>query len=153
VLRRYASAVPADDFAAAWEAFFHAVRRAKGRASAQPPPRGLSLAQYHLLAPLAEHGTSTIRELAEAAAVAAPTATRMLDGLDRDGFVTRAPSETDRRCVIVGLTPKGTEALAFTERAVAEGRARIAASLTPEEREQATVLLHRLATVVEEQLP
>jgi DNA-binding MarR family transcriptional regulator len=55
--------------------------------------------------------------------------------------------------VIVALTPRGGEALARTERAVAEGRARIAASLTAEEREQATVLLHRLAVVVEEQLP
>ena len=145
--------VPADDFAAAWETFFRAVRRAKGRASAQPPAEGVSLAQYHLLAPLSSGGTQTIRALAEAAGVTPPTATRMLDGLDRDGFVTRSPSPTDRRCVLVDLTPAGRAALAHTEAAVAAGRARIAGSLTDAEREQAAALLRRLAVVVEEQLP
>jgi MarR family transcriptional regulator, organic hydroperoxide resistance regulator len=144
--------VPADDFAAAWEAFFLAVRRAKGRASARPPAHGVSLAQYHLLAPLGGGGAQTIRALAEAAGVAAPTATRMLDGLDRDGFVTRSPSATDRRCVIVDLTPAGREALERTEAAIVAARARIADSLSAEEREQAAALLRRLAVVVEEQL-
>jgi MarR family transcriptional regulator for hemolysin len=145
--------VPADDFAAAWETFFLAVRRAKGRASAQPPEEGVSFAQYHLLAPLSGGGAQTIRALAEAAGVAPPTATRMLDGLDRDGLVTRSPSATDRRCVIVDLTPAGRTALERTEAALVAGRARIAGSLTEEEREQAAALLRRLAVVVEEQLP
>jgi DNA-binding MarR family transcriptional regulator len=146
-------AVPTDDFAAAWETFFRAVRRAKGRASAQPPEHGVSLAQYHLLAPLAGGGAQTIRALAEVAGVAPPTATRMLDGLDRDGMVTRTPSATDRRCVTVDLTPAGRAALERTEAAIAAGRARIAGSLTDAEREQAAALLRRLAVVVEEQLP
>jgi MarR family transcriptional regulator, organic hydroperoxide resistance regulator len=145
--------VPDDDFAAAWEAFFRAVRRAKGRASAQPPAHGVSLAQYHLIAPLSGGGAQTIRALAETAGVAPPTATRMLDGLDRDGLVTRTPSATDRRCVVVELTPVGREALQSTEAAIADGRARIAGSLTEAEREQAAQLLRRLAVVVEEQLP
>jgi DNA-binding MarR family transcriptional regulator len=151
-LRRYAFVVPTDDFAAAWETFFRAVRRAKGRASAQPPEHKVSFAQYHLLAPLSDGGAQTIRALAEAADVAPPTATRMLDGLDRDGLVIRTPSATDRRCVTVDLTPAGRDALERTETAIAAGRARIADSLTDEEREQAAALLRRLAVVVEEQL-
>jgi MarR family transcriptional regulator, organic hydroperoxide resistance regulator len=142
-----------DAFAAAWEGFFLAVRRAKGRASARPPAAGLSLAQYHLLAPLSHGGAQTIRALAAAAGVAAPTATRMLDGLDRDGLVTRTPSATDRRCVTVALTTKGRRALDRTHASIAAARARIADSLSAEEREQATALLRRLAVVVEEQLP
>jgi DNA-binding MarR family transcriptional regulator len=145
--------VPTDDFAAAWETFFRAVRRAKGRASAQPPERGVSVSQYHLLAPLSGGEAQTIRALAEAAGVAPPTATRMLDGLDRDGLVRRAPSAADRRCVIVDLTPAGRDALEHTATAIAAGRARIAGSLTEAEREQAAALLRRLAVVVEEQLP
>jgi DNA-binding MarR family transcriptional regulator len=144
---------PADDFAAAWEDFFRAVRRAKGRASARPPEDGLSLAQFHLLTPLSAGGAQTIRALAEAAGVAAPTATRMLDGLDRDGMVRRTPSASDRRCVIVDLTPAGRAALEATRAVVADGRARIAGSLTGSELERAAALLRRLAVVVEEQLP
>jgi DNA-binding MarR family transcriptional regulator len=148
-----ATAADHDEFAAAWEDFFRAVRRAKGRAAARPPARGLSLAQHQLLAPLATCGAQTIRTLADAAGVTAPTATRMLDGLERDGVVTRRPSESDRRCVTVELTPDGREALAATEAAVAEARGRIASSLSERDRAAAAALLRRLAMVVEEQLP
>jgi DNA-binding MarR family transcriptional regulator len=145
--------MPADDFADAWEAFFRAVRRAKGRAAARPPAHGLSLSLYALLSPLGGGERQTVGALAEAAGVAAPTATRMLDGLERDGIVARRPSESDRRCVTVDLTQAGRDALALTENALAQGRARIAESLTEAEREQAAALLRRLAVVVEEQLP
>jgi DNA-binding MarR family transcriptional regulator len=142
-----------DDFSAAWEEFFRAVRRVKGRGGALKPEHGLSLAQYHLLTPLEAGGTQTVSTLAAAAAVAAPTATRMLDGLARDGLVTRRVSDRDRRCVVVELTASGREALTGAHAAVLDARARIAASLTADEREQAAALLRRLAVVVEEQLP
>src|SRR5690348_10067167 len=101
---------PVDDFPAAWEAFFKAARRATGRAAAQPPRDGLSLAQYQLLAPLETESGQTIRALAVAAGVAAPTATRMLDGLERNGYITRAADVRDRRCVVVELTTQGRAA-------------------------------------------
>jgi DNA-binding MarR family transcriptional regulator len=143
---------PSDDFPAAWEDFFRAVRRAKGRAAAKPPADGLSLAQYQLLAPLGAEPAQTNRALAEAAGVAAPTATRMLDGLERDGYVTRAAGTQDRRCVAVDLTEDGRRALALTAAAVEEGRRRVSASLPPEDRATAARLLRRLAAIVEEQL-
>jgi DNA-binding MarR family transcriptional regulator len=145
--------VAVDDFPAAWEAFFKAARRATGRAAAQPPRDGLSLAQYQLLAPLESEPAQTIRALAESAGVAAPTATRMLDGLERNGVITRAVATRDRRCVVVELTEAGRAALAITRRAIEANRRRISASLTEEERAQAARLLRRLAEVVEEQLP
>jgi DNA-binding MarR family transcriptional regulator len=151
---RAAGPRPAEDsFATAWEGFFRAVRRAKGRAAARPPADGLSLAQHHLLAPLAAGDPLPIGALAEAAAVAPPTATRMLDGLVRDGLVTRSPSDSDRRCVLIDLTPAGRDALAVTGELLADVRGRIAASLSEKERAQAAKLLNRLALVVEEQLP
>jgi DNA-binding MarR family transcriptional regulator len=146
-------AAPADGFAAAWEDFFRAVRRARGRAAARPPAAGVSLAQYQLLAPLEREPSQTIRALAESAGVAAPTATRMLDGLERDGLVTRTPDARDRRCVAVGLTDDGRRALAATAALLQQARGRISASLSPGDREQAARLLRRLAAVVEEQLP
>ena len=142
-----------DDFASAWEDFFRAVRRAKGRASVQPPADGLSLAQHQLLTPLASEPAQTIRALADAAGVAAPTATRMLDGLERGGYVTRATDVKDRRCVVVDLTPDGRTALDVTSRALNANRRRISTSLSDEDREQAARLLRQLARIVEEQLP
>jgi DNA-binding MarR family transcriptional regulator len=77
----------------------------------------------------------------------------MLDGLVRDGLVTRSPSDSDRRCVLIDLTPAGRDALAETGELLADVRGRIAASLSEKERAQAAKLLNRLALVVEEQLP
>lgn len=141
-----------DDFSTAWEEFFRAVRRAKGRAAAQPPADGLSPAQFQLLAPLAHEPSQTIRALAEAAGVAAPTATRMLDGLERDGQVTRSPAVHDRRCVSVELTDTGRHALEVTAAALEDAKRRISESLDPADRAAASALLRRLAALVEEQL-
>lgn len=139
-------------FTAAWEDFTRAVRRARGRATGPLAESGLTLAQFHLLEPLREAGELTVSELAVGAGVAAPTATRMLDALVRDGLVTRRPAEHDRRAVLVGLTADGRTALDGAAKLVEAARARIRDSLTPEEQEQAAALLRRLAAAVEERV-
>lgn len=147
-----AAAGPATDrerFLRSIEEFFRAAQRARGRAS-QAPTDGLSLSQYHLMAPLTD-GTQGVTALAIAAGVATPTATRTLDALVRDGLVTRVQSEDDRRCVSVSLTAEGRRLLAEKTLVVAEARARVADSLAPEEQRNAAALLDRLATAIEEQ--
>src|SRR5919109_3177755 len=89
-----------------WARFLGALRRARTRLSEAPEAR-LSLAQYVLVAPLLDAPTRSVGELAANAGVASPTATRMLDGLERDGYVRRVPAEHDRRCVELRLTPSG----------------------------------------------
>ena len=139
-------------FTAAWEEFTRAVRRARGRATGPLAESGLTLAQFHLLEPLRGGGELTVSELAVGAGIAAPTATRMLDALVRDGVVTRRPAEHDRRAVLVGLTADGRTALDGAAKLVEAARARIRDSLTPEEQEQAAALLRRLAAAVEERV-
>jgi DNA-binding MarR family transcriptional regulator len=129
--------------------FFVAARRARGRAASDPSPEGLSLAQYHLLEPLAD-GPRTNRELAEAAGVTAPTATRMVDGLVERGLLTRIDDPTDRRAVVISLTEPGRAALRRKMRVTKAARQRIAAAVEPHEQEFATELLRRLAAVIEE---
>jgi DNA-binding MarR family transcriptional regulator len=129
--------------------FFKAARRARGRAARDPAPGLLSLAQYHLLEPLAT-GPCTNRELAESAGISAPTATRMIDGLLERGLVSRVEDPTDRRAVVISLTAAGRSALAKKEREYAERRGRLADALEPHEQKAAAELLRRLAAVIEE---
>jgi DNA-binding MarR family transcriptional regulator len=143
------TATDREGFVRSLDSFFRAVQRARGRAS-QAQEDGLSLSQYHVLAPLSD-GPQGVKALALAAGVAPPTATRMLDGLARDGLVRRTPDEQDRRCVSVSLTDAGRRALEHKRREVTAARERIADSLDPAERIQAAVLLDRLAQVIEEQ--
>ena len=144
--------VATDQFAAAWETFFRTTRRLRSRAGRELS-EGLSLPQYHLLEPLRESEELTVGILAEGAGVAAPTATRMLDCLARDGYVERRHSEADRRAVLVSLTPNGREAVEAAYEQVSAWRRRVFESLDPKEREQAARLLTRLSQVLKEQLP
>jgi len=144
--------VATDQFAAAWETFFRTTRRLRVRAGKQDLG-GLSLAQYQLLQLLRDADELTVGVLAEGAGVAAPTATRMLDCLERDGHVTRRHSETDRRAVLVTLTPHGREAVEAAHEQITVWRRRVFESLEPAEREQAAALLRRLTTALEEQMP
>jgi DNA-binding MarR family transcriptional regulator len=144
--------VSTDEFTQAWERFFRATRRARGRSTGPLEGSRLTLAQFQLLEALRETPRLPVSELAAAAGVAPPTATRMLDGLVRDGIAERTPCEQDRRVVRIGLTAAGREAVDAAAERVAAGRARVRDQLSPAEQEQAAALLRRLAGVVEEAL-
>jgi MarR family transcriptional regulator for hemolysin len=137
------------EFSEALSEFFRATRRARGRAASQPSPDGISLAQFHLLEPLAA-GPLTNSQLAEGAGVSSPTATRMTDVVLARGWVTRLDDPSDRRAVLISLTPAGRRALAAKMDGYAAVREQIASSFDPEERRVAAGLLRRLAEVIEE---
>ena len=86
--------------------------------------------------------------MAAAAGCTSPTATRMLDGLERDGVVVREPSRDDRRRTIVSLTAKGKRVLAKQRRENQAKKQRLYDQLSPAERRQTEDLLHRLAQVI-----
>jgi DNA-binding MarR family transcriptional regulator len=138
-----------EGFTSAWDAFLAATRRARGRA-AQAQDGELTLSQFHVLAALSEQSELRIGELALAAGVAPPTATRMLQGLERDGIVKRLSSSEDRRAVSVRLTAKGRRLLDDKRALIAEKRRSLYESLSAAEREQAQQLLARLAEVIDE---
>ena len=135
-----------DAFSSALLELLRATRRMRGRIGDEGE---LSLSQYHLLEPLIDDERLATCELALAAGVSAPTATRMLSGLAREGLVERVPCVEDRRVVHVALTDDGrTRVLAKRARGEAR-RAEIFASLSEGERREAARLLERLAAAVE----
>jgi DNA-binding MarR family transcriptional regulator len=135
-------------FAAAVDDFMRASRRARGRLTREGD---LSLSQYHLLEPLlGAGGPLGVRELAAAAGVTPPTATRMLAGLDRDGLVDRRDCAGDRRVVHIALTAEGARRVADKRERIAARRAEIFASLAPAERRQAARILERLSAAIED---
>ena len=110
----------------------------------------LSLSQYHLLEPLIGDERLATCELALAAGVSAPTATRMLSGLEREGLVERVPC--DARPARGARRPHRGRARARAAPSAARGEARraeIFASLSAGERREAARLLERLAAAIE----
>ena len=84
--------------------------RAVLKASGRGVPGGeteLTLSQYFVMDAMADEAL-TVSEVARAARVAVPTATRSLRALETRGFVDRERNEEeDRRLVTVALTPQG----------------------------------------------
>jgi len=134
-------------FAAALDDFRRASSRARGRLSADGD---LTLSQYHLLEPLlSAEAPLGVGELACAAGVSAPTATRMLAGLERDALVERRSCTRDRRVVRVALTADGAERMARKRERMDRRHEELYESLEPGERAQAARLLERLAAAIE----
>ena len=83
---------------------------------------GLTAARLSALSVLVFGGPATLGELARAEQVSAPTMSRLVTGLERDGLARRDANERDARSVLVSPTEEGT-------RILHEGRARRLAEL------------------------
>ncbi|PYT10889.1 MAG: hypothetical protein DMG59_27875 [Acidobacteria bacterium] len=76
----------------------------------------INQAEAHILCHLLEFGDSAVSELHRAFAHRRSTLTSVLDRLVARGFVTREPSEKDRRSFVVRLTRTGKKRAARIHR-------------------------------------
>jgi DNA-binding MarR family transcriptional regulator len=137
------------DFAAALEELFRAVLRASGRGV----PGGdteLTLSQYFLMDAMGDQAL-TVSEVARAARVAVPTATRALRALEERGFVQREREDgEDRRLVTVALTRSGRGVLEEKHEWVRTRQREIFEGLSQGERESVAETLNVLAEGIAE---
>jgi len=105
----------------------------------------LTASEMNVLANLAERGELTISELGSAAGSRPTTLTGVLDRLERRGDIVRAAHATDRRAVIVRLTPAGHATAANVRAAIAELESRALAGVTHEQLAGFHVVVRRLA--------
>jgi DNA-binding MarR family transcriptional regulator len=88
---------------------------------------GVGLTDLQCLQFLNRQGPATAGELARRVGRTTGAVTRMIDRLERGGFVRRVPSRTDRRSVRVEPTPEGLRrVLRQYDDIVARGRATLA---------------------------
>jgi MarR family transcriptional regulator for hemolysin len=92
------------------------------------------------------------RALADLVGVEGPSMVSMLDRLEREGLVTRAPSPTDRRVKLVHLTDAGTKLYQQVRDQAGTVRAALLGDIDPATLAAATELLELLRTRIEEQL-
>ena len=104
---------------------------------------GLSPGQPKVLRYLSELGHSSQRELADCCDVDPSAICRMLDSLERGGFVTRSPSPNDRRSGQVELTQQGRDALDTWEGRCKVIEEQMLQGFSPEERAQLRDFLER----------
>lgn len=75
-------------------------------------PLNVSAAGGLVLGLLRDRGPMSPSELGERLIVSRATVTGLLDSLERRGLVLRSPHTTDRRSVVVEITPTGTSVVA-----------------------------------------
>ena len=104
---------------------------------------GLSPGQPKVLRSLMAREPLSQRQLACYCEVDPAVICRMLESMERDGFLVRAASATDRRTGEVRLTDKGREAFQAWEKQCSALEERMLQGFSPEEREQLAGFLDR----------
>jgi DNA-binding MarR family transcriptional regulator len=102
---------------------------------------GLSLARAKVLMRLDTHGPMNQATLAGLLGFAPRSVTETVDGLERDGLVSRAEDPRDRRARIVALTAAGRDALDAAMIVRRKTMDEIFGVLSPAERAQFAALL------------
>jgi len=108
---------------------------------------GLTPPQMHTLMAIRVHGSLTVKGLAGAMHVSAPSASAMVERLVELGAVTREQNHEDRREVLVQLTPKAAETLERLDEHIMESLADLLEKLGPEYAEKWCDVCRRIQQV------
>ncbi len=104
----------------------------------------ITLSQMHTLEILGQQSPLRMKELAAKMGVTTGTLTVNVDRLASQGLVTRIPHETDRRSILVTLTPAGEELYREHHDHHLHLTRELQAALTPDETRQFASILSKL---------
>lgn len=104
---------------------------------------GLGAGQPKLLVYLDGHGPCRQKELADYFEIDPAAVSRMMDTLERGGFVVRRRDEASRRGDLVELTEKGRQAVQAWTEFCGQEEEQMLHDFTPEERQQFAEFLTR----------
>jgi DNA-binding MarR family transcriptional regulator len=102
---------------------------------------GLTVTEWRVLASLIEGEGETVGSLAELALTKQPTLSKVLPGLEAQGYITMRSARADRRQTLVSITPKGARLIGgLCERAM-EHQRRVLAKLDPDHADRLVAML------------
>ena len=107
----------------------------------------VSVPQCYGLEALVKEGPLTLGELAERLYLEKSTASRVVDALERKGYVTRTPHPGDRRALQLKVTPAGRRLVERIRASLVEEARAVLADLSPAFRQEAARFLARLTEV------
>ncbi|HEX4878807.1 MAG TPA: MarR family transcriptional regulator [Limnobacter sp.] len=109
---------------------------------------GLTYPQYLVMIVLWQGGTSTVNEIADRLCLPPSAISPLIDRLEQAGFATRRRDPSDRRTVLVDLTPAGAQ----LETGAAQAQAKVVCrtQMQPEEFADLRANLHQLLNQLNE---
>jgi len=112
----------------------------------------VSVSQCYALEALLRQGGMTLNDLAAHLYLDKSTASRVIDSLERKGYVTRTPHPSDRRAVALEPTPAGHDLYRRIEEDILAEERALLAGFDPEIRRAMTSLIARLARAASERV-
>ncbi len=114
-------------------------------------PLGLSQAKWRALLQISKsNGELTQTELALLIGVETPSLARLLDRLERDGWIKRHDSPNDRRAKIIKLARKSNRVMKIIEKAAREARDELFSNVTLGEMGRLVNVLEKMKAKAEE---
>lgn len=105
----------------------------------------VSVSQCYALEGLVRRGGMTLNELAAHLYLDKSTASRVVDALERKGYVARSPHPTDGRALFLEATPQGRELEGRIRESILAEERQLLSDFSPEIRQAMTLLIRRLA--------
>lgn len=105
--------------------------------------------QLSFLRQVARHGEAPVGVLAKAAILGSPTVTGIVDRLEKQGLVSRVPSQEDRRKVLIAITPAGRRLLQRNPSLLNDGFRDQLSRLPKAEQRRICDVLQRVANMME----
>jgi DNA-binding MarR family transcriptional regulator len=112
----------------------------------------VSVPQCYGLEALVKEGPLNLGELAQRLYLEKSTASRVVDALERKGYVTRTPHPGDRRALQLKVTPAGQRLVERIRASLVEEAKAVLADLSPGFRREAARFLARLTEVTAQRL-
>ncbi len=105
----------------------------------------VSVSQCYALEGLVRRGDMTLNDLAAYLYLDKSTASRVVDALERKGYVSRSPHPKDRRAVLLEATAAGRKLEGKIRESILAEERQLIADFAPEVRQAMTQLLRRFA--------
>jgi len=119
-------------------------------ADTRSPGTGLKFSHIKAVAAFHEDKSYTVKELAENGMIKLPNMSLMIDDLMKHGFAKKKRAKTDRRKVVVTLTPKGKK---IRDKFISNRRKIVSSMLSKLDRNKQKELLNsidKLAAILQE---
>lgn len=138
-----------EEFQRAWTELINAALHARSRGSHRVAEE-LTLTQAFLMEAVRGMDNPSVGEVAQIVGVSSPSATRMIQQLERKGMMTRRRSERDERSTVVAITEEGERVLAIRRRDTEAKQRQLFEAIRPSLRPMVLALLRDLRRAVDD---
>lgn len=134
-----------EEFQRAWTELINAAIHARSRSGhGHRGAEDLTLTQALLMEAVRGLNGPSVGAVAQVVGVSSPSATRMIQQLERKGMLARRRSEVDERSTVVTLTEEGQRVLAIHRKDMERKQRQVFEAVNPAMRPMVIALLHDL---------